>query len=86
MIHSIFSELERDSIRERICDNMYESAKSGRYLGGPAPLGYKCLGVEENGKCKSYLQIDDDSIDTVKYIYNNFLRLKSLTQVRNLAL
>lgn len=86
LIHSIFSELERDSIRERICDNMYESAKSGRYLGGPAPLGYKFLRVEENGKCKSYLQIDDDSIDTVKYIYNNFLRLKSLTQVRNLAL
>lgn len=82
---SMFSELERNSIRERICDNMYESAKTGRRLGGPAPLGYKYLKTEEEGKSKSYLQIDPNSIDTVKYIYDNFLRLKSLTQVKNLA-
>ena len=86
LMYSMFSELERNSIQERICDNMYESAKSGRRLGGPAPLGYKYLKVEEDGKSKSYLQVDDNSISTVKYIYDNFLKFKSLTQVRNLAL
>lgn len=85
LMYSMFSQLERESISERIRDNMYESAKSGRWLGGPSPLGYKFLKAEENGKITCHLQIDNSSIHTVKYIYESFLRLKSLTQVRNLA-
>jgi len=39
-IISVFSQLERETIAERIRDNMHELAKTGRWLGGVTPLGY----------------------------------------------
>ena len=36
----VFAQLERDTIAERIRDNMYESSKKGKWLGGTVPLGY----------------------------------------------
>lgn len=39
-IASVFSQLERETIAERIRDNMQELAKTGRWLGGTTPLGY----------------------------------------------
>lgn len=39
-IASVFSQLERETIAERIRDNMHELAKTGRWLGGTTPLGY----------------------------------------------
>lgn len=35
-----FSQLERETIAERIRDNMHELSKTGRWLGGTAPMGY----------------------------------------------
>lgn len=40
-IASVFSQLERETIAERIRDNMHELAKTGRWLGGTSPTGYK---------------------------------------------
>lgn len=40
-ISSVFSQLERETIAERIRDNMLELAKSGRWLGGVTPTGYR---------------------------------------------
>lgn len=37
---SVFAELERNTIAERIKDNMLELAKSGVWLGGNTPTGY----------------------------------------------
>ena len=37
-IISVFSQLERETIAERIRDNMYELAKTGRWLGGNTPI------------------------------------------------
>lgn len=45
-IASIFSQLERETIAERIRDNMRELAKTGRWLGGVTPTGY-CSQAEE---------------------------------------
>ena len=39
-ISSAFAQLERDTIAERIRDNMLALAKTGRWLGGTTPLGY----------------------------------------------
>lgn len=39
-IISVFSQLERETIAERIRDNMHELAKTGRWLGGNTPLGF----------------------------------------------
>ena len=39
-ISSVFAQLERETIAERVRDNMLELAKSGRWLGGQTPLGF----------------------------------------------
>ncbi len=39
-IASVFSQLERETIAERIRDNMHELSKTGRWLGGTTPTGY----------------------------------------------
>ena len=40
-IASVFAQLERETIAERIKDNMLALARTGRWLGGVPPLGYK---------------------------------------------
>lgn len=42
-IASVFAQLERETIAERIRDNMIELAKDGRWLGGNPPTGYKSV-------------------------------------------
>lgn len=39
-ISSVFAQLERETIAERIKDNMYELARTGRWLGGKTPHGF----------------------------------------------
>ena len=43
-IASVFAQLEREIGAERIKDNMRELAKTGRWLGGITPTGYKSEG------------------------------------------
>lgn len=38
---TVFAQMERETIAERIRDNMHELAKSGRWLGGTTPTGIK---------------------------------------------
>ena len=85
MMVSVFAQLERDTIAERIKDNMHELAKTGRWLGGTTPTGYKSRKVESlnlNGKKKSAYMLDiiDDEMEIVKIIYNKFMETNSLTQ------
>ena len=52
---SVFSQLERETIAERIRDNMHELAKTGRWLGGTTPTGYASESVKSitvDGKTK----------------------------------
>ena len=37
---SVFAQLERETLAERVRDNMHQLARSGRWLGGTPPLGY----------------------------------------------
>ena len=84
-IASVFSQLERETIAERIRDNMHELSKTGRWLGGNTPTGYESESISNvtvDGKirkaCK--LKIIPDEIDLVKLIFNKFIETGSLTK------
>lgn len=80
-IYSIFAQFERESISERIRDNMYESAKKGSWLGGPAPFGYKFNRIYENNKRLCYLIEDNEKSEIVKLLFDKYLKFKSLTKL-----
>lgn len=85
-IASVFSQLERETIAERIKDNLLELAKTGRWLGGTPPTGYESKAltvIDSNGKARKMFKLSpiDEEIRLVKLIYNKYLELKSLTKV-----
>ena len=84
-IASVFSQLERETIAERIRDNMHELSKSGRWLGGNTPTGYESESISNvtvDGKtrkaCK--LKIILDEINLVNLIFDKFIETGSLTK------
>ena len=84
-ISSVFSQLERETIAERIRDNMHELSKTGRWLGGISPTGYKSEQVEKitvEGKIKKAckLELIAEEADIIKQIYKVFLETNSLTK------
>lgn len=82
-IASVFAQLERETIAERVKDNMNMLARTGRWLGGNTPLGYhsqKIENVDEVGKKRSYYKlVVDDSSEKVKIIFRKFLETQSMT-------
>lgn len=91
MISSVFAQLERDTIAERIRDNMYELAKTGRWLGGNTPLGYKSEKVETmdlDGKKRSLykLEIIPEEVEIIKLIWNKMSELKGLGKLESYLL
>jgi site-specific DNA recombinase len=84
-IASVFSQLERETIAERIRDNMHELSKSGRWLGGNTPTGYQSERVNSvtiDGKQKKAYKLKriPQEAKLVKRIYEKFLETGSLTQ------
>ncbi len=85
-IASVFAQLERETIAERIRDNMLMLARTGRWLGGTSPTGYKSEKVEQivvDGKSKQMfrLKIVPNEADLVKLIFKKFMKTNSLTKV-----
>jgi site-specific DNA recombinase len=85
-IASVFAQLERETIAERIRDNMLQLAKTGRWLGGITPTGFvskEIVTTDDEGKQrKAYrLQMVRSEITTVKLIFDKFLELRSLTKL-----
>lgn len=83
-IASVFSQLERETIAERIRDNMHELAKTGRWLGGTTPTGYtseSVKGVTVDGKSKRSckLKLIPEEAETVKKVYALYRETDSLT-------
>lgn len=84
-IASVFSQLERETIAERIRDNMHELAKTGRWLGGQTPTGYISEGVESvtvDGKTKKAYKLIllPEEANVVKLIFDKFWETRSLTK------
>ena len=77
-IISVFSQLERETIAERIRDNMHELAKTGRWLGGVTPTGYASEAVKSvtiDGKAKKAckLKLIPEEAEIVKLIYDLYI-------------
>lgn len=90
-ICSVFSQLERETIAERIRDNMYELAKTGRWLGGNTPTGYASESVTNitvDGKTKKACKLKaiPEEIRLVKLIYSKFMEFSSLTKTEQYLL
>lgn len=83
-IASVFSQLERETIAERIRDNMHELAKTGRWLGGTTPTGYgseSVAGVTIDGKSKKAckLKLIPEEAEIVKTIFDLYIETDSQT-------
>ncbi|MEG1501657.1 MAG: recombinase family protein, partial [Clostridiales bacterium] len=90
-IASVFSQLERETIAERIRDNMQELAKTGRWLGGTTPTGYQSEAVEKvtvDGKIRKAFQLTiiPEEAKLVQLIYDKFLQTNSLTKTETFLL
>lgn len=85
-ILSVFSQLERELISSRIKDNMYSLAKSGRWLGGNYPFGFKSekFPIYDSNFNEGYISSitpDETKLEIVKSIFTKYIELKSIRGV-----
>lgn len=84
-IAAVFAQLERETIAERVKDNVYMLAKTGRWLGGVTPIGYNSEKVTNftNNEKRSYWKLvpNDEEIKTVKLIFAKYIEFRSITKV-----
>lgn len=83
MTAAVFAQLERELASERIRDNMYQLAKTGRWLGGTSPIGYRsipCEQVSVTGKTVQlyHLDIVEEDAKIYQLITTKYLELRSL--------
>ncbi|HIU26041.1 MAG TPA: recombinase family protein [Candidatus Copromorpha excrementigallinarum] len=85
-IASVFSQLERETIAERVRDNMLMLARTGRWLGGTPPTGYRASKVRETvleGKIKTSCMLKEQKseITVVEDIFRFYLETGCLSAV-----
>ncbi|HIW74687.1 MAG TPA: recombinase family protein [Firmicutes bacterium] len=83
---SVFAQLERETIAERVRDNMLMLARTGRWLGGTTPTGYTSEKQREiimDGKVKTSCKLKDnpDELRAVDVMFEKFLELRSVSGV-----
>ncbi len=72
-ICSVFAQMERETIAERITDNMLELSKSGKWAGGKAPIGFKREKVTIGNKSHTILVENPDEIPFLNMVTDTFL-------------
>lgn len=82
-ISSVFAQLERETTAERIKDNMHQLARTGRWLGGTSPLGFKSNEIKyfdsSNKERKmNILSPIDEELKTVKILFHKYYELKGI--------
>lgn len=85
-IASVFAQLERETIAERVRDNMLMLARTGRWLGGTTPTGYTSEKQQEiiiDGKVKTSCKLKDnpDELRAVDAMFEKYLELRSISGV-----
>jgi site-specific DNA recombinase len=66
-----FAQFEREVIGERVRDKIAASKRKGIWVGGPVPLGYRCVGKK--------LVVFPEEAETVKTIFRRYLELGSIS-------
>lgn len=90
-ISSVFAQLERETISQRVKDNMTELAKCGRWLGGMTPTGFESKKItitDDKLKTRVYYELSpiEGEVKLVKLIYKKYLETKSISQVEKYLL
>lgn len=85
-IASVFAQLERETIAERVRDNMLALAKTGRWLGGLPPLGYKSestVFIDSDYKERKLFNLipDEAGLNIASLLFTKYLELNSLSQI-----
>jgi site-specific DNA recombinase len=65
-----FAQFEREVIGERVRDKIAASKRKGLWVGGPVPLGYRCLDKK--------LEIVPEEAEVVRAIFSRYLDLGSM--------
>ncbi|NME84094.1 recombinase family protein [Clostridium sp. SM-530-WT-3G] len=83
---SVFAQLERETIAERVRDNMIKLAESGRWLGGNTPYGFNIkrqsyITSDFKEKTLSILTPNDSELKVVKLIYSYYIKKRSIRAV-----
>lgn len=84
VISSAFSQLERETLAERVKDNIYELAKTGRWLGGQTPTGFDTASAPSvtNSQKRAVMLVPVESeLSTVRQICALFMELGSLSKL-----
>lgn len=85
-IASVFAQLERETIAERVRDNMLLLARTGRWLGGTTPTGYTSEKEQEiilDGKIKTSCKLKEnpEELRAVDAMFERFLEVRSVSGV-----
>ena len=87
-IASVFAQLERETIAERVKDNLIQMAKNGQFVGGSAPLGFELErvqyldeGLKERTMC--IVKPIAEDLEYVKHIYSIYLAEESANRTVN---
>ena len=87
MLVTVFAEFERNILAERIRDNKEGLAKTGRWLGGMTPIGYKSTRITyqhdsfERERTMCYLETIPREKEIVQRIFHDYLKYHSLTKI-----
>lgn len=86
LLSSVFAQLERETIAERVRDNMIALAEKGRWLGGTPPTGFTSEKVENivvDGKAKTSCKLKPlyDELETITIMYDVYFQKRSISAV-----
>lgn len=86
-IIAVFAQLERETIAERITDNLTGLAATGRYLAGKAPVGFskkQIKYIDENGAVKKYNILEENAEESavVRLIFQKYGEFKSIEALK----
>lgn len=84
-IASVFAQLERETIAERVRDNMIQMAKNGQWLGGNTPFGFTSKRIkylDESLKERTMCMITpvQSELEIIKRIYSIYIETESTTK------
>lgn len=68
----VFAELERETIRLRVTDSVYDRASKGFFIGGVAPYGFNKVPTTINGTKTSMFEADTELLPVIEKAYDMY--------------